>query len=348
MAYCETSKHTDMMSYMCFSHKLKKIQSIVQKINFNDFDENINLQSFQTNTKCKKCDNIFFYKFGNIIWPKTLLHKINDHQLYPSEYFIKIIMGCCIINDNIVNPPIQIKPKLINLFRYIPFHRNKLLILDALMYQGSHPIYSTTNGKYIYSEHSGVISLKNHVIDNIIVSAETNRINTNDENIYLPINTKNMNEYEYLFHTHPNTITYAGRINNGIIYEFPSVNDILNFLKYRYTGKTQASIIIAPEGTYVIRPLIYTKIIRPNNVEFYKFQDFILKLESNAIEYYRPHINRLSEPDFFHINIGSNMIYITEYNKFIKHLNLFVEYYPREKINGEWRLRPFNLFYIGE
>ena len=35
-----------------------------------------------------------------------------------------------------------------------------------------------------------------------------------------------------------------------------------------------------------------------------------------------------------------------EYNKFIEHLNLFVEYYPREKINGEWHLRPFNLPYI--
>jgi len=34
------------------------------------------------------------------------------------------------------------------------------------------------------------------------------------------------------------------------------------------------------------------------------------------------------------------------YNKFIKPMNIYVEYYPREKKNGEWCLRTINLPYM--
>src|SRR5438105_2479370 len=78
-------------------------------------------------------------------------------------------------------------------FNYITLHYNKLLIIDALMDQGSYPRYSLWDQmdgheKFIYSEHSGVITVKNDSINNIIVSAETNRIDATDKNIYLPIN----------------------------------------------------------------------------------------------------------------------------------------------------------------
>lgn len=346
MSYCEMSEKNIMMLYSCFTKKLKKIQSITEKIHPSHINKNINKQSLVVGTNCKKCQNDFFYKFGDITWPKNLLHKIKDHHLYPSDYFIKIIMGCCIINNYIVNPPIQIEPRLIKSFMYIPFHRNKLLIIDALMQQGSYPRYSTIDKKYIYSEHSGVVSLKNYIIDNIIVSAETNRINANDNDIYLPINTDLMKNHEFLFHTHPNTITYAGRLKDGVIYEFPSANDILNFIKYRTIGIAQASIIAAPEGMYVVRPIIYKNKSAMSMKQFHKLSDFIIELENKAIEKFHPFINRISDPNYFHKNIASNMLYIKKYNKFIEPLNLFIEYYPREKINGEWCLRPFNLCYI--
>ena len=102
MSYCEMSEKNIMMLYSCFTKKLKKIQSITEKIHPSHINKNINKQSLVVGTNCKKCQNDFFYKFGDITWPKNLLHKIKDHHLYPSDYFIKIIMGCCIINNYIV------------------------------------------------------------------------------------------------------------------------------------------------------------------------------------------------------------------------------------------------------
>ena len=77
------------------------------------------------------------------------------------------------------------------------------------------------------------------------------------------------------------------RIKEGIIYEFPSVNDLFNFIKYHNEGKAQASIIISPEGIYVTRPIKYQKIY---NIEFSLFDNirkFVLKLEKIAIKKYK-------------------------------------------------------------
>ena len=138
-----------------------------------------------------------------------------------------------------------------------------LLIIDALVKQGSYPRYIVDNNsvkKYIYSEHSGVLNLtSNDKINNVVVSTESSRIDSHDTNIYLPINTDILSKHEFLFHTHPNTTTYAGRMNEGIIYELPSANDILNFVKYHNNGVAQASIIAAPEGIYVVRLIVYEK-----------------------------------------------------------------------------------------
>jgi hypothetical protein len=256
-----------------------------------------------------------------------------------------------VINNNyIINPPLEINPKYIDQFVYIPLHYNKLLIIDALMFQGSFPRYviNKTDGTddYIYSEHSGVISIKNSTVDNIIVSAETNRLDANDKSIYLPINTQLLKDHIYLFHTHPNTKTYGGRIKEGIVYEFPSANDIFNFVKYHNKGKAQASIIVAPEGIYVIRPIYVQPEILVDSELFDNLRKFILKLERVAIKKIKPFIGKISDPDFFHSNIGSNFSFVKLYNNFIEPFNLFIEYYPRIKKNGEWSLRQINLPYL--
>lgn len=300
--------------------------------------------------ECKKCIIKKLYKLGNIFWSNTLVHKISDHHSYPSEYFVKVILSMVIFNNNIINPPPEINPSCINYFTYIPLHYNKLLIIDALMFQGSFPRYehniSKGSSNYIYSEHSGVISVKNNTIDNIIVSAETNRLDADDKSIYLPINTKILEDHVYLFHTHPNTKTYGGRIKEGIIYEFPSANDIFNFVKYHNNGKAQASIIIAPEGIYVIRTIRNQKNILINSELYYRLRKFILKLENMAVKKFESWGSKITNPDFFHRNIGSNFTYIKLYNKFIEPYNLFIEYYPRIKKNGEWSLRQINLPYM--
>ncbi|AGF85343.1 hypothetical protein QJ854_gp439 [Moumouvirus goulette] len=346
--YYEKCDKNNMITYPFFIDKLKKIQLITKKINNLSFDNDIN------EIICDKCLNKKLYQLGNIIWSNNLIHKITKHKKFPSEYFINAIINTIYHKNTIINPPICINPNIINSFKYIPLHYNKLLIIDALMKQGSHPRYllsesrTNPNKKYIYSEHWGVISFKNNIINNIIVSTESSRIDIIDGDIFLPTNNDFFNDYVYLFHTHPYASTYGNRIKDGILYEFPSANDIYNFIKYKNEGKAQASIIVAPEGIYVIRQIIYKK---NHNLDIKYFQfinKYTLKLEKLAIKNLKENVNKISDIDFFHKVIGSNFKYINLYNKYLEPHNIFIEYYPRRKINGEWCLRPINLQYVEE
>lgn len=352
--YYETSSHHTMPTYSFFIDKLKQLQKLSRVIGYNDLSTDIancendskpNSCSIPNQSMirpvCHKCRPKKFYRLGNIVWPSNIKHKMQSHQQYPSDYFIRTILNTRIINNYIINPPIQIEPSRINRVSHIPLHYNKLLIIDALMHQGSFPRYEN-NGRYIYSEHSGVITIKNNSVNNIIVSAETNRMDVGDENIYLPINSSLMAKHRYLFHTHPNTIKYAGRINEGIIYEFPSANDIFNFVKFHDGGKVQASLIIAPEGIYVIRPITFGRKYQLDRNFFYFLRKFILKLERIAMKKVKK-IPNISRPAIFHRQIGMDFRYIRIYNKFLEPHNLFIEYYPREKKNGEWCLKQINL-----
>ena len=69
----------------------------------------------------------------------------------------------------------------------------------------------------------------------------------------------------------------------------------------------------------------------------------ILKLELLATQKYESVISKLEDPDIFNTTVSNNFLFIRSYNRFIRSSNLFIEYYPREKINGEWQLRPITL-----
>lgn len=312
LEYIEKCNNNSMLAHPFFINKLKKIESLTKS-----------------------------NKLMNITWSNDMIHRITSNQSYPSEYFIKTISNIDIINDKIINPPMIVPLYLINKINYIPLHYNNLLIIDALMHQGSNPIYKNKH-TYIFSEHSGVISIKNNIVDSIIVSTDTNRIDHFDNTIFLPHHHDVCYQYEYMFHTHPNTNTYGGRIADNIIYEFPSANDIMYFIQCHNNGKTIGSIIIAPEGIYVIRQIKYTQKIS-NKILPEQLVKLILKLEVNAIDKYKDIIKELSDPDIFHTNLGNDFSFIDVYNNFLKKYNIMIEYYPREKKNGIWCLRPINL-----
>lgn len=349
--YYEECNNTSMTYYPFFVDRLKKIQKLVKKIYLSKINDSSMYQIKRIaleNNYCPLCLVKNLFMLGNILWDDNLIHVIKVHKTYPSEYFVKIILSTIVLQDYIVNPPISIEKKKISNFKYIPLHHNKLLIMDALMKQGSEPRYLVDKNdqeKYIYSEHSGVISVNNDAIDNIIVSTETNRIDINDSNIYLPINTEIFKNHEYLFHTHPNTDVYGGRINEGIVYEFPSANDLFNFMKFYNNGKALSSIIIAPEGIYVLRPVEYDFIIMKKKM-FNGLKKFILELESLALNKYKKILHKIQSEDEFHSSIGSDLTFIKFYNKYLEKTNLFIEYYPRIKKNGEWYLPQINLQYV--
>jgi hypothetical protein len=345
MIYVEKIDNNSMISHVFFMDKVKRLQSLLPIIKSNDLPIKVNSKKI-----CRSCNNSEFYCLSNIIWPNNIEHMINKHNLYPSEYFIKIISNMCIINKTLINPPMIIS-EIGSQIDFVPFHYNKLLIIDALMHSGSNPIYrNDDNLSNLYSEHSGVISIKNNVIDNIIVSGLTDRLDTNDTNIYLPHDEQQSYEYEYMFHTHPNTNKNLERLKEGIIYEFPSASDIFYFAQCHNKGKSQGSIIVSTEGIYVIRQIECQKMITFNKSTYAQLNKFILDLENDAFLKYKNIIDMSSVQNFsldiFHENIGLDFEYITRYNDFIKQYNLFIEYYPREKKNDQWYLRSINLMLI--
>lgn len=363
--YYEKCNNKYMAQYPFFEDKLNQIQKLSKKIRIKKIKRDCVHESAMDRdicsiykqsavmaaSPCKSCSITKFYILGNIVWSNTLLHNIRSHHLYPSEYFIKTILTMVVYDDYITNPPIKLPSKYINSFTYIPLHYNKLLIIDALMEQGSRPKYllqKNNSVKYIYSEHSGVITTDNGIIDNIIVSAESDRVDIGDNNIYLPKNTKILETHKYIFHTHPNTMTFGGRAKDGIIYEFPSSNDLFNFIKYHNEGMALLSLIVAPEGIYIIRPLRYQSELNTDKNLFYYMKKNILKLEKMAMTKFKNILNDISDPDIFHNNVGSDFTFIKIYNKCIKSANLFVEYYPRVKKNNMWLLRQVDLMYFNK
>lgn len=336
--------HT-MISYPSFIKKLQQIENVCSISNINRIRPEIIAYDKLTKPECDDCLSEEYYLLGNILWGSIVKHIITNHNIYPSEYFVNVILASDIANNIIINPPLLLNNKIRSPIKYIPLHRNKLLILDALMNQGSFPRYQ--NGTdYLFSEHSGVITVKDNVVDDIIVFTNTDRTDKGDDRIFLPNNTIKLSKYKYLFHTHPNTLRYGGRVKEGILYEFPSAGDIFNYIKYHIEGKALSSIVISPEGAYVIRQLTHSKRMNVDSVLFHQLKDFIIILEKRAIKKYIKDLKYLSDSDFFHKKIGSDYEFINIYNQFISPLNLLIEYYPREKVNGEWSLRQFYLQYF--
>lgn len=336
--YIEQSNNINMMSYPLFFDKLVKLESIASK----------SFQNLQKQFKNKCCRPTIFYNIGNIWWYNNITHLVNSHSLYPSTYFINFVLNTLVNGSYIVNPPLELCENSIDTFCYVKFDKNKLLIIDALMSSGSYPRYENNNSriltnKYIYSEHSGTITIEDNCIRSINVSADTNRINYNDETIFLPNNNSDFENHTILFHTHPNTITTGGRIKQGIIYEFPSSSDILNFVYYHNNAIAQLSLVISPEGIYVIRPLKQTTLINIDNDKFINLEKVISGIENKVIA-----INKnenLTDPDIFHTKISNNFHYIRKLNHFLSSSNIFIEYYPRQKVNNEWLLPSVSLQY---
>jgi hypothetical protein len=353
--YFEKCNSNSMLTYPFFLEKLKKVELVSKVLNSDSVSKLVEGQIGRDNqTNCYKCHNTLYYKLSNIIWPSNIGHLMTSHQIYPSEYFSKVILNTTIINGSIVNKPMILNPARVKDFHYVPIYYNKLLIIDALLKQGSSPRYEVkgpTNSRkqFIYSEHSGAIAIKNNALDNIIVYADTNRTDQNDSEIFLPNDNPESALYEYLFHTHPNTTKYAGRLTEGILYEFPSANDIFNFIKYHLKGKAQGSVVVAPEGIYVIRLRNFEKGIKEDKNLYGGLKDLILELERESIGKLSrvvPKLSDLSDPDVFHQKVGSNLDYVHKYNNFLKNHNLYIEYYPREKKNNEWCLRSIALMYV--
>lgn len=332
MEYVEECKNINMLSTEIFLKMLVKTQTL--------------LPTHQGNGKklCKICNDTQYYRLSHIIWPKNMIHLITDHHMFPSEYFVNVITNLCIINNKIMNPPIELPRDMLSNVKYIRLRYNQLLIIDALMENGSEAIYEH-DGRKLYSEHAGVINIKNDLVESVSVSTNTNRVDDNDGNIFLPQSEKTNYEFEYMFHTHPNTNTNGERMKSGILYEFPSSNDIFYFVQCHNNGRSQGSIVVAPEGTYVVRPVKYAKKIKLG-VTNADLNANIIKIERAAHAKNKHLIDKFIDPDTFHKHVSYNFDYIKMYNSYLHPHNIFIEYYPRIKLGKRWALREIGIVKI--
>lgn len=306
------------------------------------FKEKKKFIKYDNKKDCLLCDQKSItsglFSVNRIRWEDGLLHYIKAHNIKPSDEFVDYIfrlqldITTYLKRTKIKGVKIQIKNKT-----YLKLDRNQLLIIDALMEHGSKRLYShKRKSKPMYSEHSGLLDFNEYGLEKIVVSGNTTRIDENDDEIFLPENMIDAFDYEYIFHTHPPTPKPGARAKYGILYEFPSTSDLFHFLDHYNGGVTQGSIIVAPEGMYIIR----------------KFKSDGKKIKFNENKFYHEIRNKYSEVqdeairkhgfnftlNTFYSKIAQDKSFIRMINEVLNKYQLHIEYYSRKKINNRWLL----------
>lgn len=291
--------------------------------------------------------NEYIYTNSSILY-KKILYIIDNNVFNISKKDINVI-----INENKINMELYNKicktdiPEFIIKFK--KFNTNSINILKGLYDVGSEKIYIENNKNIFnsnihrYSEHYGYLYYNNNNIDNIIVDVP-HTINANDNNIFLPINSKQSFNVEYMYHTHPITPNIGSRIKHGILYEFPSVNDIIHYIEHHNYGKLLISLIYAPEGIYIIHKYNFNreKIIIDIPSFIKKIQPIYYECNEKAIDKYTgldyddlfnlPDNFKISSELFYH-KIIYDFTWINTINDFLINYDLFIEYIPKNKLN---------------
>ncbi|ARF09864.1 hypothetical protein Indivirus_4_36 [Indivirus ILV1] len=280
------------------------------------------------------------YSINNIRWETGFKHYIKKHNIVPSDEFIDFIYRYSNVSKakSKVIGRINGKKVIKSDKKYLRIDRNQILIMDALMIHGGQKIYGEREfkrskdnklKKYKYSEHTGLLDFNNTGLEKIIVSGNTTRVSPDDDDIFLPKNMIEALDYEYIFHTHPPTPVPGARSSQGILYEFPSISDIFHFIDHYNEGRTQGSIVIAPEGMYIIRKKdTDDKKIDINEDKFYKqFIETMWKSQESAIGKYG---TEFSLHTFYSV-IAQDKKYIKNLNKILNKYKLHIDYHARIK-----------------
>jgi hypothetical protein len=303
-------------------------------------EKNLNsLHKFTVDVKnkdCLLCDmkNIATktYKLNKTFWENSLKHYVKVHNMKPPQEYIEMIYTYDTNKYKPIIHRINGQYYSIGKMNYIKLDAGQILILDALLKHGGYDKkYPDKKNKkiYRYSEHAGLLDFNNNGLERIIVSGNSDSVDKGDDEIYLPKDIKDIYDYEYMFHTHPPTPKPGGRAADGLIYEFPSGNDIIHFLDHFNRGLTQGSIVITPEGFYNIHKFHFDKNkIKCDENDLYN--DYIrihAKVQSEAI---KKHGTTFSTYYFYSV-IAQDTIPIKTLNKILKIYDLYIDYFPRHQ-----------------
>jgi hypothetical protein len=326
--YPDISKINQWTDKENFLDRLLKIEKIVILKN-----KCKNLFKFEKCLICKTQEKITCgeYILDNIIWKDNLKHYIIKHNIKPSNEFIDFIYQYDISKKTITFTKISGETYQIDSIKYLKINKNQLAIADALLIHGGYTQKYSEGENFKYSEHFGLFDLDNIGLDKVIISAKTSRVDKGDESIYLPQNIKESYEYEYIFHTHPPTPKPGGRVKDGILYDFPSVNDIFHFIKHHNKGNLQGSLVFASEGLYNIRnnsPDLKEKInVKSESTMFDNISNTHADIQEDAIEKYGTEFTN----NYFYSKIAHDNSFIDRYNKLLNKYNIHIDYFPRIK-----------------
>ena len=333
-----------------FIDKLKLIELMLEQKYYNK------ITHYKKELKCLLCNkkNISTkkYVYKRNIWEDGLKHYIEVHGIVPDDDFIDLVLNSdiepVIKNINIIGKikanherTYADKHNLESHIRYIKVKSNQIMILDALMKHGGYTKKYSHKNIFRYSEHAGILDIHLNGLDKIIVSGNTARVDKKDEEIYLPNALPDMLHYEYIFHTHPPTPKPGGRVDVGILYEFPSIGDMFHFIEHFNEGKTIGSIVITPEGLYNIRKSENNKIkIIINEDDFYDDIRYALNHnQKKAIIKYGTEFNTY----FFYSKIAQDITFINNINDVLLKYELKIDFFPRVKDKNTWIITDIHL-----
>lgn len=309
------------------------------KINNNLINEKMNKMTTMTERKkskkifyCEICNKKFnkIYNFDKFFYTSLSIHNLQIHNEIDYDLYINIAKYD-IIDDNII---------------YIPFDTNEINIIDGLYEEGSKKIYTDKNKNIFdskeskYSEHYGLLYFEKDKLKNVVVELET-RLDKNDSSIYMPQNSLEALKVKYIFHTHPKTPHIGSRINLSIIYEFPSLSDIIHFIEHHNRGILIGSLIITPEGIYNIRKMSFNneKIKIDYDIFISEMDEIYIESFKMSMKEYKNDIdkkNYLINEDFFYKNVAKNLNYIKKINDGLIKYDITIDYYNRVYFNDKW------------
>ena len=318
---------------------------VLKKITNHLEDTDKIFKTYKTSKKCLICgeSNIAtkLYKYAKCVWEDSLYHYIDEHNIEPSEKFMDK-MYFTFGKHKAKNNRLNIEGDIVNMddskeLYYVKLKSNQIMIMDALMYHGGYTkkyVDAKTNN-FRYSEHAGLLDFEGRFLDKVIVSGHTNRVDKGDDDIYLPSNMREALKYEYLFHTHPPTPKPGGRSDDGILFEFPSIGDILHFIDHCNDGKTIGSLVVAPEGMYNIRKLHVDakKIKLDEDLMFKQVNKGYSSIQEEALTKYGTDFSTYD----FYSKISQDLTYINKLNKILNIFKLHIDFFPRRRDNkGKW------------
>jgi hypothetical protein len=326
--------------------------------------------------KCPLCGGIVgrrIYRYRNVRWTSALVHQIAVHNWRPSSEFTDFLLS----NSVVAYPDmVRVGTRVItdmagkskggkDIAKWVKIDENQWAIMDGLMSHGGVRRWLDRHGASRYSEQVGYLEIYGDQLRRTVIGRSDKSVEV-DKTILFPQEMDEIVDHQYYFHTHPPTPHPGGRASVGVLYEFPSASDIEHFAARASIGKTQGSIVIAPEGVYIIgvwrvggklgKHREEVEIDLPTDFH-YQYGTVAMLIQRRAIEKYlvddnkkkqknnkkkidddmTSSVGRPSAKHFYQV-IAQDTASISALNEELHKYNIHVSYFPRVKRGSRWIL----------